>query len=210
MKHLIALIFFFAVATGSEAVEFVCYWPTSQTLNSIVPIESGSNSRASGVVVSDNLIITAAHVLENLTDTYAVINGELYVASVLLIDREADLALLSVSTENLSPIPLRKSELYASQEVWAVGFPGAQAQHTSAGYFNFQQAEAIHTSAGIDSGASGGGLLSCEDGEFVLAGMLRGYGAYVTDQGLIRLDDYSVSVSTSDIQFIINLSQNDY
>lgn len=210
MKHLITIVLFFAVATGSKAAEMTCQWPNSQTLNSIVPIESGTSSRASGVVVSNNLIITAAHVLEDVSETVAVINDRLYIASVLLIDRESDLALLSVWTENLSPIPLSKYELNESQEVWAVGFPRAQAQHTSAGNFNFKQAEAIHTSAGIDSGASGGGLLSCENGQFVLAGMLRGYGAYVSDQGLVRLDDYSVSVAASDIQFVIDLSQYDY
>ena len=209
MKHLITLILFFAFATGSKAAEVICQWPNSQTLNSIVPIESGTASRASGVVVSNNLVITAAHVLEDLYDTVAVINDKLYLASVLLIDRESDLALLSVWTENLSPIPLSKYELNESQEVWAVGYPRAQAQHTSAGYFSFKQAEAIHTSAGIDSGASGGGLLSCEDGRFVLAGMLRGYGAYATDQGLVRLDDYSVSVAASDIRLVININLNE-
>ena len=63
----------------------------------------------------------------------------------------------------------------------------------------------LHTSAGIDSG----GLLSCEIGRFVLAGMLRDYGAYATDQGSVRLDDYSVAIATIDIQLVISLSQND-
>lgn len=210
MKHLIIVILFVAAVSASKTVALTCQWPTSQILNSIVPIESGASSRASGVVVSNNLVITAAHVLEDLLDTVVVINDKLYVASVLLIDRESDLALLSVWTENLSPIPLSNYELHESQDVWAVGFPRAQAQHTSAGNFDFKQAEAIHTSAGIDSGASGGGLLSCEDGQFVLAGMLRGYAAYVTEQGLVRLDDYSISVAASDIRLTINLSQNDY
>ncbi len=209
MKRLIVATLLYCFASTGFANEQSCEWPTHQALASIVPIVSGTNSHASGVIVSDNLVITAAHALEDYSDTVAVVNGKLYVASVLLIDEEMDLALLSVWTDRLTPISLSEKDLHESQEVWAVGFPGAQEQHTTTGVFNFKKAEAVHTSAGIDSGASGGGLLSCEEGKFVLAGMLRGYGAYATDKGLVRLDDYSISVAARNIQFAINLSQND-
>jgi len=155
-------------------------------------------------------VLTAAHVLEDYYDTVAVINNEMYQASVLLVDKEADIALLSVSTENLYPIPLSKYDLYERQAVWAVGYPRAQNLHTTTGNFVAEKAEAIHTSAGIDSGESGGGLLSCEHGEFVLAGMLRGYGAYQTDHGLVRLEDYSISVAARDIKFTLDLSYNEF
>ena len=210
MKRLISVILLSCLVSTSFAVEPNCHWPTNQTLSSIVPIVSGSNSHASGVIVSDNLVITAAHALEDYSDTVAVVNNKLYVASVLLVDEEMDIALLSVWTDRLSPISLSKNDLHESQAVWAVGFPRAEAQHTTTGIFNFKQAEAVHTSAGIDSGASGGGLLTCEEGKFVLAGMLRGYGAYATEQGLIRLDDYSVSVAARNIRFAIDLSQNNF
>ena len=209
MKRLILLILLNCIISTSFANEPNCQWPTHKTLSSIVPIVSGENSHASGVIVSDNLIITAAHAIEDYSDTVAIVNDRLYVASIILVDHEVDLALLSVWTDRLSPIPLSKYDLQDRQEVWAVGYPHAQAQHTSSGFFNFKKAEAVHTSAGIDSGASGGGLLSCEDGEFVLAGMLRGYGAYSTEQGLVRLNDYSVSIAAQDIRFAIDLSQND-
>lgn len=210
MKRLILIVLFSCLVSTSFASEQNCQWPTHHTLSSIVPIVSGENSHASGVIVSDNLIITAAHALEDYSDTVAVVNDKLYVASVLLVDEETDIALLSVWTDRLIPISLSKHDLHESQAVWAVGFPRAEGQHTSTGNFNFKKAEAVHTSAGIDSGASGGGLLACEEGEFVLAGMLRGYGAYATEQGLVRLDDYSVSVAARNIRFAIDLSQNDY
>lgn len=210
MKRLISIALLCSLVSTSFAIEPSCQWPTHQTLSSIVPIVSGENSHASGVIVSDNLVVTAAHALEDYSDTVVVVNDKLYLASVLMVDQEMDLALLSVWTDRLSPIRLSNKDLYESQEVWAVGYPLAQEQHTSTGNFNFKQAEAVHTSAGINSGASGGGLLSCEEGEFVLAGMLRGYGAYATEQGLVRLDDYSVSVAAQDIRFVIDLSQNDF
>lgn len=213
MKHLFVIVIFFITVSVSHAADFECRWPTSQILDSIVPIESGENSHASGVVVSDNLVITAAHVLEDYEDTEVVIHNLSYQASVLLVDKETDLALLSVWTNDLTPIPLSKFEMYESQEVWAAGYPRAENLHTTSGNFVTQKAEAIHTSAGIDSGESGGGLLVCEEGEFVLAGMLRGYGAYRTDEGLVRLEDYSISVAASDIKFTLDLrdvSLNNY
>ena len=210
MKHLNIVVLFFLLVSTSKAADLACHWPTNQILDSIVPIESGENSHASGVVVSNNLVITAAHVLEDYYNTAVSINDKTYLASVLLVDKEADIALLSVWTENLYPIPLSKYDLYERQEVWAAGYPRAQGLHTSSGNFVSKKAEAIHTSAGIDSGESGGGLFSCEHGEFVLAGMLRGYGAYRTDSGLVRLEDYSISVAASDIQFTLDLSFNEY
>jgi S1-C subfamily serine protease len=208
MKHLVIIVLFLIVVSVSQvqAADLSCNWPSNTILDSIVPIESGNSSHASGVVVSNNLVITAAHVLEDYDGTEVVINDVLYPASVLLVDREFDIALLSVWTENLYPIPLSKFELYESQEVWAAGYPRAQNLHTSSGNFVSKKAEAIHTSAGIDSGESGGGLLTCENGEFVLAGMLRGYGAYRTDRGLVRIEDYSISVAASDIKFTLDLS----
>ncbi len=218
MKHLnklnkivvFFLVFCCLLVSKGNASELACHWPSSRVLDSIVPIESGKNSHASGVVVSNNLVLTAAHVLEDYYETVVLINAEMYLASVLLVDKETDIALLSVRTENLYPIPLSKYDLYERQDVWAVGYPRAQSLHTSSGNFVSKKADAIHTSAGIDSGASGGGLLSCEHGEFVLAGMLRGYGAYRTDQGLVRLEDYSISVAASDIKFTLDLSYNQY
>ena len=210
MKRLNIFVLFFLLVTTSKAADITCHWPTNQILDSIVPIESGENSHASGVVVSNNLVITAAHVLEDYYNTAVSINDEMYLASVLLVDKETDIALLSVWTENLHPIPLSKYDLYERQEVWAAGYPRAQSLHTSSGNFVSKKAEAIHTSAGIESGESGGGLFSCEHGEFVLAGMLRGYGAYRTDSGLMRLEDYSISVAANDIQFTLDLGYNEY
>jgi len=212
MKHFVVIVLLIITVFVSQvqAADLNCNWPSSNVLDSIVPIESGKSSHASGVVVSNNLVITAAHVLEDYDDTEVAINDVLYPASVLLVDRESDIAVLSVWTDNLFPIPLSKFELYESQEVWAAGYPRAQNLHTSSGNFVSKKAEAIHTSAGIDSGESGGGLLACENGEFVLAGMLRGYGAYRTERGLVRLEDYSISVAASDIKFTLDLSYNEF
>ena len=210
MNHILAIVLFFIMVSISHASDFECSWPGNQVLDSIVAIESGNNSHASGVVVSNNLVITAAHVLEDYEDTEVEINSVLYPAAVLLVDQEYDIALLSVRTQDLHPIPLSKFELHETQEVWAAGYPRAQNLHTSNGIVVSKKAESIHSSAGIDSGESGGGLLACEEGRFVLAGMLRGYGAYRTQDGLVRLEDYSISVAARDIKFTLDLSYNQF
>ena len=100
MKRLNIFVLFFLLVTTSKAADITCHWPTNQILDSIVPIESGENSHASGVVVSNNLVITAAHVLEDYYNTAVSINDDMYLASVLLVDKETDIALFSVQTDN--------------------------------------------------------------------------------------------------------------
>ena len=59
------------------------------------------------------------------------------------------------------------------------------------------------TTAPIDSGQSGGGLISCEHGKHVLAGMLRGFAAYVNGDEYIKIKNHSVSVASTDIRNFI-------
>ena len=90
MKHLNIVVLFFLLVETSKAADLTCHWPTNQILDSIVPIESGENSHASGVVVSNNLVITAAHVLEDYYNTVISINDAIYLASVLLVDMKSE------------------------------------------------------------------------------------------------------------------------
>ena len=126
MKHLTKIVLLFFFVSTAIAENLTCNWPTEQILNSIVAIQSGENSHASGVVISNNLVITAAHALEDYEDTSVNINNTMYLATILLVDRESDVALLSVQTENLYPIPLSRVALNDSQDVWAAGYPRAQ------------------------------------------------------------------------------------
>ena len=62
---------------------------------------------------------------------------------------------------------------------------------------------ALHTSAPIDSGQSGGGLLACERGAYRLLGMLRGYGAYRNGSDYVKLANHSVAVAASTIHRVL-------
>ena len=124
----------------------------------------------------------------------------------MLIDRSRDLAILEVETGAIQPIQLGAQDLSTSAKVWAVGFPRAESKTTSSGSFKVKAATdgALHTTAPIDSGQSGGGLITCEAGQHVLAGMLRGFAAYVSRDSYVKIKNHSVSVATAEIRNFIS------
>lgn len=177
-----------------------CGWPDSDALQAVLPVAAEDGSYASGVVVAQNRVLTAAHAIAPGTRVFVGIQDVFRTARVLLIDTETDLAVLSVDTGSIRPLSIANQDPRISEQVWAVGFPRAQAKTTSVGVFQKKMRGALHTSAPIDSGQSGGGLLSCEGGSYKLAGMLRGYGAYLKGGQYIKLENHSVSVAAATIQ----------
>jgi len=184
-----------------------CVWPDDKALEAILPVATDHGSHASGVVFASNRVLTAAHAIEGAGQFFVRIEGGFRKATLLLIDRANDLAVLSVDTQNIKPMPLAAAMPSQSQMVWAVGFPKAQGKTTSSGVFQRNRAGALHTSAPIDSGQSGGGLLSCEQGSYQLLGMLRGYGAYLSGDRYVKLQNHSVSVAAATIQRFIGSYQ---
>ncbi len=182
-----------------------CGWPAQDALESVVRVTSDDGSHASGVVIGDNRVLTAAHAIDEQYQSYVRIGDRLYPAHVALVDRSKDLAILEVAKLDILPIRLGDGDLSGSAKVWAVGFPRAESKTTSTGSFKVKAATdgALHTTAPIDSGQSGGGLISCEQGEHVLAGMLRGFAAYVNGDEYIKIRNHSVSVASTDIRNFI-------
>lgn len=184
-----------------------CGWPQQDALESVVRVMSDDGSHASGVVVGNGTVLTAAHALDEQFQSYVLIDGQRNLANLILIDRDKDLAVLEVDTGSISPIQLGHQNLDTSAKVWAVGFPRAESKTTSSGSFKVRAATdgALHTTAPIDSGQSGGGLISCEEGKHVLAGMLRGFAAYVSGDSYVKIKNHSVSVASADIRSFIEV-----
>ncbi len=207
MMKKITLGFAAAVILASQSPVHAnnCGWPEHEALASVVRVMSDDGSHASGVVVGPNRVLTAAHAIDEHFQSYVLIGDSRNAASIALIDRSKDLAVLHVETGGIVPIELGHKNLDTSAKVWAVGFPRAESKTTSTGSFKVKAETdgALHTTAPIDSGQSGGGLISCESGKHVLAGMLRGFAAYVSGDSYVKIKNHSVSVATADIRSFI-------
>ncbi len=177
----------------------LCDEPNNETLSSVIRVASTDGSDASGVVIARNRVLTAAHVVDNNPNALVYINGAYRPAQVMARDLANDLALLSTNTADLAPIRISSNSLFISEPVWTVGFPLALEQTANFGRYQQHIDGAIHSSASTNAGASGGGLLRCTHGDFELAGMIRGYGAYWDAGELHRIEDLSISVPADTI-----------
>ncbi len=176
-----------------------CDQPNHETLSSVIRVASTDGSDASGVVIARNRVLTAAHVVDSNPNALVYINGAYRAAQVIARDLANDLALLSTDTAHLAPIRISSNSLFMSEPVWTVGFPLAMEQTANFGRYQQHIDGAIHSSASTNAGASGGGLLRCTHGDFELAGMIRGYGAYWDAGELHRIEDLSISVPADTI-----------
>jgi len=186
-----------------------CGWPERDALETVVRVTSDDGSHASGVVIDRNMVLTAAHAVDEHYQSYIIVGEDVRSADIALIDRSRDLAILEVETGAIRPIELGDKDLAVSSKVWAVGFPRAESKTTSSGSFKVKAETdgALHTTAPIDSGQSGGGLITCEAGRHVLAGMLRGFAAYVSGDSYVKIKNHSVSVASAEIRNFMQQSQ---
>ncbi len=208
VKTLLAtLLITFSLSSQIVQAEPGCDWPDEGALEAILPIATDHGSHASGVVFAPNKVLTAAHAVKGAGRFFVKVESGFQLANLNLIDHEADLAVLSVDTKNITPLAFTHTEPNELQPVWAVGFPRAQGMATSSGVFQRNRSGDLHTSAPIDSGQSGGGLLTCSKGSYQLLGMLRGYGAYLSGDQYVKLENHSVSVAVATIERFVGSYQ---
>ncbi len=182
-----------------------CATPDAKTLQAILPIATDHGSQATGVVYDENRVLTAAHAVSGGGQFFVKVGDTYRVADLVVVDEARDLAVLAVNTQSIRPIHIAGFDPVEFQAVWAVGYPRAQAMMTSVGVLQDQHEGALHSSASIDSGQSGGGLLSCTNGAWEMLGMLRGFGAYLNGDHYVKIKNHSVSVAASTIhQFLRN------
>jgi len=196
------------ITPASLAAHYQACAPNNpNTLASVVRVANfaADGGDGSGVVIAPNVVLTAAHVLDH-EEAGLVYIGEQYKKAVVLgRDARADLALLMVGTENIEPIPLSRRGLHENEEVWAVGYPLALSQSTTQGEFLRYRNGGLLTSASIDAGSSGGGLLHCENGQVRVAGMIRSYMAYYHNGVPVRLPERSIAVPAAAIEAFVIL-----
>jgi S1-C subfamily serine protease len=131
-----------------------------------------AKAHASGtafVVHSDGLLMTCHHVVAGSTGLKVYLNGQVYSAVVVAVDKPNDLALLRIDAAGLTALKLADSSmLQAAEDVKAVGFPlsdvlGRGVKITSgtiSGIVNDPNGQRLQVDITINPGNSGGPLIN--------------------------------------------------
>jgi len=155
-----------------------------KSIGSVVTISSLNNSSfsnnkngiGSGVIFSnEGYIVTNLHILNSQNINVKLENGKNYPASIIGIDKNADIAVLKISTEDeLKPINIADSDnLKVGDRVLAIGNPYGIGISVSNGIisatgrdYGNPYLQLIQTDAAINPGNSGGALIN-ENGNLI-------------------------------------------
>ncbi len=200
---LVALLF---SSVPVAAIGSSCGQPNQTTRKSIVRVEGG-NTVGSGVVIAPNRILTAAHVIKEMDTVFVKINGKSLEANVVSVEKQVDLALLLAPTDDIKPLQLLQGSPQIKDNVWAMGYALGNALVATAGKYKGSYDKKLYTSASVNYGQSGGGLVTCRKGKHVLAGIIKAFGAVMKNGKLERRDDFSVAARSQDIRRFVASNQ---
>ena len=157
---------------------------SEKSITSVVTISSSNNASfstnqggiGSGVIFSnDGYIVTNLHILSGKNINVKLNNGNNYPAAIIGIDKNADIAVLKINTdEELSPIDIADSNnLRIGDKVLAIGNPYGIGISVSNGIisatgrdYGNPYLQLIQTDAAINPGNSGGALIN-ENGNLI-------------------------------------------
>ena len=157
---------------------------SEKSISSVVTISStnkqsyssNKNGIGSGVIFSeDGYIVTNLHILSGNNIDVKLNNGKIYSASIIGIDKNADIAVLKISNdEPLIPINFADSDnLKVGDKVLAIGNPYGIGTSVSSGIisatgrdYGNPYLQLIQTDAAINPGNSGGALVN-ENGNLI-------------------------------------------
>ncbi len=132
--------------------------------DSVVMIQT-NKIMGSGVILSeDGLIATNFHVIENASVAVIMLNdNSIYSDDVTVVglNPEADLALLKINLDGLTPAESSHS-ISVGEKVTAIGSPGGDLNKITTGEILSFDQDMIASTAEIARGSSGGGLFNAE------------------------------------------------
>ncbi|WP_137792034.1 stalk domain-containing protein [Bacillus sp. E(2018)] len=139
----------------------------------VVKIETNTG-QGSGVFVGEGLILTNAHVVDEMTEAAVYLNKNTMelVEGIVAYDEAVDLALLKLSRPvNINPVSIgASSKLEKGEKVVAIGSPLGFQNTVSDGIvsnlYELDGVRVIQNTASTDHGSSGGGLFNMQ-GELV-------------------------------------------
>ena len=191
---LITLILVPLSAGGKTEDTLGCGNPITELSPFLVDIRHVSGGRGSGIILRPNTILTAAHSMIFGINGYKIDGpgmdhpnrmGTRYSVTGIQRDDVDDLALLTIKTDEMTPLKIADTPLDPYEKVWIVGIPLAYTGVTIAGRFqrvipkDFNKWVKSDTSfiVGFSAqGMSGGGVFRCKEGAYELAGIVRGVG----------------------------------
>ena len=157
---------------------------SEKSIGSVVTISSVNNASTSnnrdeigsGVIFSnDGYIVTNLHILSSQNISVKLDNGKKYMASIIGIDKNTDIAVLKISSnEELKPINFANSDsLKIGDRVLAIGNPYGIGISVSNGIisatgrdYGNPYLQLVQTDAAINPGNSGGALIN-ENGNLI-------------------------------------------
>jgi len=182
----------------------------AQRQNGIVKIivreHNGTYASGSGVVVGDNYVVTAKHVVEGTC--HVMVNAK--EASIVALSKGHDLALLHVRELNVTPLPILHSPPRGGESLVAVGYPHMGDRMAFFGNAIYTDRDLVVTSARVEGGQSGGALLAMRvkdrrHHKWYVAGITVGFFVTVLGDGTkIENNNRSVSVSPVIVSEFVN------
>lgn len=123
-------------------------------------------SLGSGFIISKGLIVTNLHVIEGAKFGHVIVNGSSTkhkIEGYSSIDKQNDLAILSVPTITEKPLALSHAKAEIGEKIYAIGNPkglsGTISEGIISGIRNLEDTELIQITAPISPGSSGGPVI---------------------------------------------------
>lgn len=171
---LILLLCCETIAINAQTREEIAQNALRSTVVLNMESKGSNNSQGSGFFITDNLVVTNYHVIENATKGITKLTGTERAYDVdgyVAIDKDRDLAILMVSNLLAPPLPLGDSDTIRIGEiVYTVGNPrGLEGTFSDGIISNIQpdgnsgiRGKVIQITAPISEGSSGGAVLNSQ------------------------------------------------
>lgn len=180
--------------TFSEILEGHCILNVKRLVSPPVPAEQRlSTGNGTGFVVNpDGYLVTCAHVVRDAVRVDVAVAGRSYLATVLAVDADHDLAILKIDAKGLAALPLGDSDgCQVGQDVWTLGFPLATVlgndlkvtRGTLSGVTGPAGRKVLLIDAPINPGNSGGPLVA-EGGQVIGVNRAKLAGEAVSNVGI--------------------------
>lgn len=149
--------------TSDNAILFQLY---PSVVKVQVSNQQGNRGIGSGVVVSQDHVVTNCHVVANANGIAVTKNGETYQPVAMKADWHHDLCILKFEGLPIAPVQLAEdAKMSYGDTVFAIGYPNNPVKPLTAfgkikGLYPLEDGEVIRTSAAFRMGASGGALFN--------------------------------------------------